>query len=173
MDLKSKGIAWVGNIYQRFETMCQEVDSIVNQNTVRYVENQVHTVGESMKKFCDVVQDIIPPIVDPVRCDAQAVAIKGNAVVGTYIKSMIGIEEDHGRMDPIKQSFAEPSDFDVRNQSSNTFSGHHFGDTHFLLNQSTYCNPHGFPLRVTAHLTLIQGNINDICGQLFGHTRSS
>ncbi|KDP32514.1 hypothetical protein JCGZ_14717 [Jatropha curcas] len=107
-----------------------------------------------MKKFCDVVQDIIPPIVDPVRCDAQAVAIKGNAVVGTYIKSMIGIEEDHGRMDPIKQSFAEPSDFDVRNQSSNTFSGHHF------VNQSTTATPMD-SLEVTA-FDSDPGNINDV-----------
>ncbi|KAF2286102.1 hypothetical protein GH714_010363 [Hevea brasiliensis] len=127
MDLKSKGIAWVGNIYQRIETICHEVDNIVNQDTVRYVENQVHTMGENMKKFYSDVQDLIPPIVDPVRCEAQVVALKANAAVSTYIKSSIGVEEDHGHTIPIKQSLLEPSDFDnVENQPGNELSEHHF-----------------------------------------------
>ncbi|XP_065861990.1 uncharacterized protein [Euphorbia lathyris] len=110
MDFKSKGAAWVGNFYQRFETMCQEMDNIVNEDAVKYVENQVQIVGDSMKKFCsDVVQ-----IVDPVRCEAQAVALKGNAAVGTYIKSIIGTEEYHGPIVPKRQPYLEPSDFASR-----------------------------------------------------------
>lgn len=106
--------------------MCYEVDNIVKQDAVRYVENQLHTVGESMKKICADVQDLIPPIVDPVRCETQAVALKANAAVSTYIKSRIGIEEDHGHTAPIKQSLVEPSDFDtVKNRPSNELSGHH------------------------------------------------
>nr|GEX14607.1 hypothetical protein [Tanacetum cinerariifolium] len=57
-----KGIAWVGNIYQKFEAMCLEVEEAMSQETAKYVENQVQTVGASMKKFCsDVMQDMVPP----------------------------------------------------------------------------------------------------------------
>ncbi|OAY54803.1 uncharacterized protein LOC110611812 [Manihot esculenta] len=123
MDLKSKGIAWVGNIYQRIETMCHEVDNIVNQDTVQYVENQVHTMGQSMKKFYSDVQGLIPPIGDPVKPEAQAVVLKANAAVSTCIKSGIHIEEeDYGYTSPIKQSLVESSDFDtVENLPINDF----------------------------------------------------
>lgn len=48
-----------------------------------------------MKKFCsDVVQDFLPPSVDPVRHEAQELALKKNAVIGTYLKSIIGIQEN-------------------------------------------------------------------------------
>ncbi|CAH2059955.1 unnamed protein product [Thlaspi arvense] len=56
-----KGIAWVGNVYQKFEAMCLEVEEIIVQDTAKYVENQVQTVGNSVKKFCsDVVGDLLP-----------------------------------------------------------------------------------------------------------------
>ncbi|CAL9235069.1 unnamed protein product [Arabidopsis halleri] len=56
-----KGIRWVGNVYQKFEAMCLEVEEIIVQDTAKYVENQVQTVGNSVKKFCsDVVQDLLP-----------------------------------------------------------------------------------------------------------------
>ncbi|KAL0722043.1 hypothetical protein Bca4012_036642 [Brassica carinata] len=56
-----KGITWVGNVYQKFEAMCLEVEEIIVQDTAKYVENQVQTVGNSLKKFCsDVVQDFSP-----------------------------------------------------------------------------------------------------------------
>ena len=31
MDLKHKGISWVGNMFQKFEAVCLEVDNIINQ----------------------------------------------------------------------------------------------------------------------------------------------
>lgn len=31
MDLKSKGMAWAGDIYQKFEIMCHEVDNVVKK----------------------------------------------------------------------------------------------------------------------------------------------
>jgi hypothetical protein len=31
MDLNHKGITWVGNLYQKFEAVCQEVDDIVSK----------------------------------------------------------------------------------------------------------------------------------------------
>ncbi|KAJ0261912.1 Uncharacterized protein HA466_0049370 [Hirschfeldia incana] len=56
-----KGIAWVENVYQKFEAMCLEVEDLIVQDTAKYVESQVQTVGNSVKKFCsDVVQDWLP-----------------------------------------------------------------------------------------------------------------
>uniref|UniRef100_A0A5B7B857 Uncharacterized protein n=1 Tax=Davidia involucrata TaxID=16924 RepID=A0A5B7B857_DAVIN len=117
MDLKFKGRTLAGNIYQKFEAMCQEVDDFVSQDTVKYVENQVQTVGENVKKFCsDVVQDLLPPsLVDPVKCEAQAVSLKQHDAIGTYIRSVIGIEEKPVfigtnqstlKQDPLKNSHA-------------------------------------------------------------------
>ncbi|XP_031393199.1 uncharacterized protein LOC116204954 isoform X1 [Punica granatum] len=60
MDVK--GITWAANIYQKFEAMCLEVEEIMYQDTVKYVENQVQTVGTSVKKFySDVMEDLVPP----------------------------------------------------------------------------------------------------------------
>ncbi|XP_030484611.2 uncharacterized protein LOC115701061 [Cannabis sativa] len=60
MDVQ--GITWVGNVYEKFEAMCLEVEEIMYQDTVKYVENQVQTVGASMKRFySDVLQDLLPP----------------------------------------------------------------------------------------------------------------
>ena len=63
MDFKKlKSMNWVGNIYQKFETIRQEADGIVNQDTIKYVENQVQTVGKSVKKFSSTVQDLLPMV---------------------------------------------------------------------------------------------------------------
>ncbi|XAR56482.1 hypothetical protein NMG60_11036990 [Bertholletia excelsa] len=95
MDLKSKGRTWVVNFYEKFEAMCQEVDDIVTQDAVKYVEGQVHTVGKTVKRFCsDVMQDILPPsLVEPGEQEAQAVSMKQNNTVETYITTMMGAEE--------------------------------------------------------------------------------
>ncbi|XP_061350149.1 uncharacterized protein LOC133295346 isoform X2 [Gastrolobium bilobum] len=62
MAMDIKGITWVGNIYQQFEDMCLEVEDSVFEETVKYIENQMQTVGESVKKiYSDVMQDLIPP----------------------------------------------------------------------------------------------------------------
>ncbi|XP_040986504.1 uncharacterized protein LOC121234585 isoform X3 [Juglans microcarpa x Juglans regia] len=82
MDLKHKGITWVGNFFQKLEAVCQEVDDIVNK-------------------------DVLPPLVDPVKCQAQVVALKSNDAISTYLKAMMGDEENH--VDVIKQSHVEPN----------------------------------------------------------------
>ncbi|XP_050219155.1 uncharacterized protein LOC126669673 [Mercurialis annua] len=115
MGFKLKNMAWVGDICQKFETIYQEVDDIVSQVPVKFVENQVHTVGRGMKKLCSEVVHVV----DPVRCEAQAVALKGNAAVGDYIKLMIGIKDDHGHTASEKQPLMEPNDdFSVNNSES-------------------------------------------------------
>ncbi|KAJ1417379.1 hypothetical protein SESBI_16646 [Sesbania bispinosa] len=57
-----KGITWVGSIYEKFENMCLEVEDAMFEETVKYIENQMQTVGESVKKlYSDVMQDLLPP----------------------------------------------------------------------------------------------------------------
>ncbi|KAF8043398.1 hypothetical protein BT93_A1663 [Corymbia citriodora subsp. variegata] len=75
MDVK--GITWVGNIYQKFEAMCLEVEEIMYQDTVKFVENQVQTVGASVKKFySEVVEDVIPPsCIDPDKVTAPEYSV--------------------------------------------------------------------------------------------------
>ncbi|CAN4097042.1 unnamed protein product [Withania somnifera] len=70
MDMK--GISWVGDIYQKFEAMCLEMEEAMYQDTARYVENQVQTVGASVKRFySDVMIDLHPPFnIDPVKVAA-------------------------------------------------------------------------------------------------------
>ncbi|XP_062168809.1 uncharacterized protein LOC133874910 isoform X3 [Alnus glutinosa] len=117
MDLKHKGITWVGNLFQKLEAVCQEVDGFVSKDTVKYVENQLQNMGGGVKKFySDVLQDVLPPLVDPVKQEAQAVALKSNAAISTYLKSMISYEETHVET-VIKQSHMEPNAVDhVKNQ---------------------------------------------------------
>ncbi|CAA3005223.1 Hypothetical predicted protein [Olea europaea subsp. europaea] len=70
MDLKNKGKTWVGNICNRFESMCNEVDGFINKETVKYVENQVQSVGSGVKRFyTNVVQEMLPPLEDIVNSE--------------------------------------------------------------------------------------------------------
>ncbi|CAJ2668745.1 unnamed protein product [Trifolium pratense] len=61
MDVK--GINWVGDMYQKFENMCLEAEDIMYEDTVEYIETQIQTVGDSVKKlYSDIVGDLIPSI---------------------------------------------------------------------------------------------------------------
>ncbi|KAL9443863.1 hypothetical protein AB3S75_017108 [Citrus x aurantiifolia] len=125
MDLKLKSIACVGrNISQKFETMCQQVDNIVSEDTVKYVENQMQTMGASVKRFCsDVVQDFLPPSVDHGRHEAQEVVPKRDDFIDTCIKSVTGTEENSADT-LIKQSQEEPNPVDhLKNQLGHAVSG--------------------------------------------------
>ncbi|XP_016450318.1 uncharacterized protein LOC107775144 isoform X3 [Nicotiana tabacum] len=75
MDMK--GISWVGNIYQKFEAMCLEMEEAMYQDTVRYVENQVQTVGASVKRFySDVMLDMHPHCnIGPVKVAAADLSL--------------------------------------------------------------------------------------------------
>ncbi|XP_074345730.1 uncharacterized protein LOC141684589 isoform X1 [Apium graveolens] len=54
-----RGASWVGDIYQKFEAMCMEVEETICEDAVKFVESQVHNVGSNMKKFyTDVMQDL-------------------------------------------------------------------------------------------------------------------
>ncbi|KAH1063588.1 hypothetical protein J1N35_028575 [Gossypium stocksii] len=90
MDSRFKGIGWVGGIYQKFETLCHEMDNIVNQDTVKYVENQAQSVGKSMKRF---YSDVMLPL----KHDAKGVALKRSTTIGTSFESKVA------EVDPIEK----------------------------------------------------------------------
>uniref|UniRef100_A0A7N1A9T8 Uncharacterized protein n=2 Tax=Kalanchoe fedtschenkoi TaxID=63787 RepID=A0A7N1A9T8_KALFE len=95
MDMK--GITWFGNVYQKFETMCLEVEEAVCKDTVKYVENQVQTVGASVKKFySEVVDDLLSPsLLDPVK-------VNSFSCTGVHKKPKMGVKEE-----PEKQLFED------------------------------------------------------------------
>lgn len=111
MDAKDlKGISWVGNIYQKFEAMCLEVEEIMYQDTVKYVENQVQTVGSSVKKFySDVMQDLLPPSsMDTAKGADSDLPLELYADVGFYMKPKVGMEGKHVKADDIEKLTEDP-----------------------------------------------------------------
>nr|KAJ0185363.1 hypothetical protein LSAT_V11C900495980 [Lactuca sativa] len=89
MDKKHISQTWVSIMYQRFEAAYQEVDEFMNKDTVKYVENHIQTVGESMKKFYNgVMQDLILPPKTQTYTNSIS-SIKEN----TIDSSLIPIEE--------------------------------------------------------------------------------
>ncbi|KAJ8532337.1 hypothetical protein K7X08_012260 [Anisodus acutangulus] len=96
---KIRSKSWVGNIYHKFEAVCWEVDEFVTKDTVKYVENQVQTVGANMKKlYSGVVQDILIPMDDHVKREAPAVNGKPKYSIGTYTSTATGTTQN-----PIKE----------------------------------------------------------------------
>ncbi|KAK6919174.1 hypothetical protein RJ641_017596 [Dillenia turbinata] len=110
MAMDFKGIAWVGNVYQKFEAMCLEVEEIMYQDTMKYVESQVHTVGTSVKRFCsDVMQDLLPPSsVEPLKVDGAPFSLENDTDAeldfGLYKKPKVVLKEGHHRSDTKKCS---------------------------------------------------------------------
>ncbi|KAG2712513.1 hypothetical protein I3760_04G130200 [Carya illinoinensis] len=148
MDVK--GITWVGNIYQKFEAMCLEVEEVMYQDTVKYVENQVQNVGESVKKFySDVVQDLVPPSsVDPVKALASDLSVDRYSDVGIHKNSkeavkkvpvrvdvdhltenskvIVGMDKDFGRVPSLRKKKFSPSSVDsVKGTCPKLCSGQH------------------------------------------------
>ncbi|XP_059282991.1 uncharacterized protein LOC132036631 isoform X1 [Lycium ferocissimum] len=86
---KIRNKSWVGSIYHKFEAVCLEVDEFVTKDTVKYVGDQVQTVGANMKKlYSGVVQDFLIPMDDNVKGEAQAVNGKPKHSVDTYTSSV-------------------------------------------------------------------------------------
>lgn len=86
---KSRSKSWVGSIYHKFEVVCQEVDEFVTKDTVKYVENQVQTVGANMKKFYSgVVPEFLIPVDSHVKKEAQAVNEKPKHAGDTHTSSV-------------------------------------------------------------------------------------
>nr|XP_011460775.1 PREDICTED: uncharacterized protein LOC101314829 isoform X2 [Fragaria vesca subsp. vesca] len=121
MDLKFKGPNWVGNIYQKFEAICHEVDDIVKQDTFKYVENQMQSVGKNVKKLCS---DLLPPLGHPVKHVAEDVASEEIATVSTKTRKSL---QENSVVASENQSPTEPDD-PVASQLSLISREHHLGD---------------------------------------------
>ncbi|KAL4388914.1 hypothetical protein GQ457_09G012400 [Hibiscus cannabinus] len=103
MDLK--GINWVGHVYQKFEAMCLEAEEIMYQDTVKYVEDQVQTVGASVKRFySDVVQDVMQDLllpsslepVKPVTASDTTVDLNNGTLKMPVVVLKVGAVKDEG-----------------------------------------------------------------------------
>ncbi|TKY66445.1 suppressor protein SRP40 [Spatholobus suberectus] len=99
MDLRIQRINWVGNIYQKFEAVCQEVDDIVGQDAVKYLENQVQNVGDSVKKFYSgVVHELLPfPNLASSKYEPHSVALTNN--IGFSAESVAGHKDNNEKRD--------------------------------------------------------------------------
>ncbi|KAK8664671.1 hypothetical protein V6N13_084449 [Hibiscus sabdariffa] len=104
MEDKSKGMAWFGDMYQKFEAMCMEVDAIVCQETLRYVESQLQTVGSNVQQFCiELIEELLPlSPTDPVE-DLDSNQVQ-NAGALAYEDSNVSAAEDHSRTEPVEVS---------------------------------------------------------------------
>ncbi|XP_057505741.1 uncharacterized protein LOC130789036 isoform X1 [Actinidia eriantha] len=96
-----KGIAWVGNFYEKFEAMCLEVEEVVCEDTIKFVENQAQTVGASVKKFySDVVQDLLPvSCVGPDNLASADISLNPYVDFGIYKKPKTSIKKDTIKID--------------------------------------------------------------------------
>lgn len=96
----------MGNVYQKFEAMCLEVEDVVCQETAKYVETQVQTVGSSVKKFyAEVLQDLLPPSsLDHKDNEGSGLPLENNAAIGTYEKPKQSSKEDLGNENYYKVS---------------------------------------------------------------------
>lgn len=98
-----KGIAWAGNVYEKFEAMCLEVEEAMYQDTVKYMENQVQKVGVSVKKFYSEVMDDLRPLscVDPMSLasdDSSLIPHGFTDVNKTPISSMLLKKENEDQV---------------------------------------------------------------------------
>ncbi|KAI4333589.1 hypothetical protein L6164_018375 [Bauhinia variegata] len=130
MDFKPKGITWVGNIYQKFEAVCQEVDDIVSQDAVKYVGNQVQNVGDSVKKFySDVIHELLPPTVNSVKHEDQSLALKNNDDDSSF-KSVASVTEirngaeENPSNNAIKSLYESNANDPAHNQQAHASIGH-------------------------------------------------
>uniref|UniRef100_A0A6N2MC66 Uncharacterized protein n=1 Tax=Salix viminalis TaxID=40686 RepID=A0A6N2MC66_SALVM len=103
MDLK--GITWVGDIYQKFEARLLEVEEIMCEEAVKYVENQMQTVSDNVRKFySDVMQDLSSPDPeDPANGAVSKLPVDLGADVGVHMKPDDGMKETCGKVDDMKQ----------------------------------------------------------------------
>ncbi|CAK7323654.1 unnamed protein product [Dovyalis caffra] len=108
MDLK--GITWVGDIYQKFESRLLEVEEIMCEEAVKYVENQMQTVSDNVRKFySDVVQDLCSPeLEDPANGAVSKLPVDLGADVGIYMKPEDGIKETCEKADDMEQLTEDP-----------------------------------------------------------------
>lgn len=92
-----KGITWAGNVYEKFEAMCLEVEEAMYQDTVKYMENQVQKVGVSVKKFYSEVMEDLSPLscVDPMSLASDDLSLKPHGHSDVNKKPILSILDGH------------------------------------------------------------------------------
>ncbi|KAK2970996.1 hypothetical protein RJ640_017325 [Escallonia rubra] len=72
-------ISW-GDIRKKIGSLCVEVDEIMRQDSVKYVENQLLTAGANAKQlYSEFVQDVLPPVlVDLMAEKAPDLSLEAN-----------------------------------------------------------------------------------------------
>ncbi|KAI3465832.1 hypothetical protein Pfo_022495 [Paulownia fortunei] len=115
-----KGITWAGNIYQKFEAMCLEVEEVMYQDTVKYMENQVHKVGVSVKKFySEVMEDLLPPsCVDPMKIASCDLSLNPYAHTAVHKKPIQSILDCHRNLKKKENEDEVISDVTAEKESS-------------------------------------------------------
>ncbi|KAG6778858.1 hypothetical protein POTOM_015207 [Populus tomentosa] len=103
MLTKSKGMAWMQNMYKKFEAMCLELDDILEQEGVKYADH-LQIVGANVKQFCsDIVRDVKPqPSEDTVDGVASVSCLVKNTESDKMSKE--GIVQNHFDMEPCNVS---------------------------------------------------------------------
>ncbi|XP_019193657.1 PREDICTED: uncharacterized protein LOC109187786 isoform X2 [Ipomoea nil] len=131
MDLKAK--SWAGNMYNKFEDLCSEVEQVMSQDAVKYVENQVQTVGVRVKKFCSEVMEKKPKsslkehargIYEKLMEDAQVIKSGGKSKHGgVYKRRNVGVTSNSLGIDPpVKMARTSSPPSGMRNRTPLRFS---------------------------------------------------
>ncbi|KAJ6979237.1 hypothetical protein NC653_027405 [Populus alba x Populus x berolinensis] len=92
-------MAWMQNMYRKFEAMCLELDYILEQEGLEYV-NQLQTTGANVKQFCsEIMREVLSK---PAEDTMDGVASDSCQVKNTAVDRMSkeGIVQDHFDMEP-------------------------------------------------------------------------
>ncbi|XWS18493.1 hypothetical protein CRYUN_Cryun32bG0048400 [Craigia yunnanensis] len=82
-------------------------DGTLGQETLKYVENQLQTVGANVKQFCtELIQEELPS--SPINSVEELYSsLVQNAGVTAYEDSSISVDEDHSQKEQINSSSVE------------------------------------------------------------------
>lgn len=143
MDLK--GLSWVGDMYQKFESLRAEVEETMYPDTVKFVENQAQTIGATFKKiYVEVMHDLQPPSssdtvqaeaapscsdslkaesspsLNPLKAETRHVTVAHNADLSVYNMRQVSSEEyvNHEVEHLVKSSDAAAHNNDTENSRS-------------------------------------------------------
>uniref|UniRef100_A0A6M2ETS9 Uncharacterized protein n=1 Tax=Populus davidiana TaxID=266767 RepID=A0A6M2ETS9_9ROSI len=92
-------MAWMQNMYRKFEAMCLELDYVLEQEGLEYV-NQLQTTGANVKQFCsEIMREVLSK---PAEDTMDDVASDSCQVKNTEVDKMSkeGIVQDHFDMEP-------------------------------------------------------------------------
>ncbi|XVF27510.1 hypothetical protein REPUB_Repub14bG0113800 [Reevesia pubescens] len=101
--------------------MCMEVEDMVCQETLKYVEDHLQTMGANVKQFCiELMEEVLPS--SPTNSVKELNSfLAQNAGVTAYEDSNISVDEDHPQKELIHSSStisAEDVNFDLSSEQS-------------------------------------------------------